>query len=145
MMLTGLLRRTPFSNIEQSYKASCLEVHDRWLGVNQNKIIEEDDDEDDNVSCLVNINMDIRSDTASRGTGRHVTSPDTSVTSTRYMGSAAKSVGKRLSPDTRSAVRYEMSFANMIFTTAFDMSFNKANGQIKVPPTVSQFIQDVND
>merc|ERR1719150_2501429 len=37
---------------------SCLEVHDRWLGVHQT-VAEED--EEDNLSCLVNINMDIRS------------------------------------------------------------------------------------
>ena len=48
------------ANIEPSYKASCLEVHDRWLGVHhvQNSVKEEE--EEDNVSCMVNINMDLR-------------------------------------------------------------------------------------
>jgi len=53
--------RAPIMN-DHGYKASCLEVHDRWLGVQQNKIEEEDMDDDDKLSCLVNINMDIRSD-----------------------------------------------------------------------------------
>merc|ERR1719192_2082042 len=50
---------------------SCLEVHDRWLGVHQTVAEEE---EEDNLSCLVNINMDIRShsdaDTSDRATSR---------------------------------------------------------------------------
>ena len=42
------------------YRASCLEVHDRWLGVQQSVLREEpEEDEEDNLSCLVNINMDI--------------------------------------------------------------------------------------
>merc|ERR1719429_949109 len=52
------ISRPLVTNVEQSYKASCLEVHDRWLGV-QNVLKEEEEDED-NVSCMVNINMDIR-------------------------------------------------------------------------------------
>merc|ERR1719195_949288 len=61
---------------------SCLEVHDRWLGVHQTVAEEE---EEDNLSCLVNINMDIRShsdaDTSDHATsrspeGRYHQSPD---------------------------------------------------------------------
>ena len=43
------------------YRASCLEVHDRWLGVQQSVLREEpEEDEEDNLSCLVNINMEVR-------------------------------------------------------------------------------------
>ena len=37
------------------YHPSCLEVHDRWVGVQSNHL----EDEDDNVSRKVNINMEI--------------------------------------------------------------------------------------
>ena len=37
------------------YHPSCLEVHDRWVGVHNNNL----EDEDDNVSRKVNINMEI--------------------------------------------------------------------------------------
>merc|ERR1719195_1115644 len=60
---------------------SCLEVHDRWLGVHQTVAEEE---EEDNLSCLVNINMDIRShsnaDTSDRATSR---SPESRYHQTR--------------------------------------------------------------
>jgi len=50
------LRRPALNTMcEPGYHPSCLEVHDRWVGV-RNKNIE---DEDDNVSRKVNINMDI--------------------------------------------------------------------------------------
>lgn len=43
------------------YRASCLEVHDRWLGVQQSVLREEpEENEEDNLSCLVNINMEVR-------------------------------------------------------------------------------------
>ena len=49
------------ANIEPSYKASCLEVHDRWLGVHHvQNCVKEEEEEEDNVSCMVNINMDMR-------------------------------------------------------------------------------------
>ena len=51
----------PITNVDQGYKASCLEVHDRWISVQQNVLKEEENEDDDNLSCLVNINMDIRS------------------------------------------------------------------------------------
>ena len=37
------------------YHPSCLEVHDRWVGIQSNHL----EDEDDNVSRKVNINMEI--------------------------------------------------------------------------------------
>ena len=44
------------------YRASCLEVHDRWLGVQQSVLREEpEENEEDNLSCLVNIDTDIGS------------------------------------------------------------------------------------
>ena len=60
------------------YRASCLEVHDRWLGVQQSVLREEpEEDEEDNLSCLVNINMDIRSGRAEARRVRESTmSPD---------------------------------------------------------------------
>ena len=54
--------RPVITSVAPGYKASCLEVHDRWLGVQQSVLREEDEeDEEDNLSCLVNINMDMRS------------------------------------------------------------------------------------
>ena len=38
------------------YHPSCLEIHDRWVGVHSNHLEEE---EEDNVSRKVNINMEI--------------------------------------------------------------------------------------
>jgi len=60
------------------YRASCLEVHDRWLGVQQSVLREEpEEDEEDNLSCLVNINMDIGSGRAEARRVRESTmSPD---------------------------------------------------------------------
>ena len=42
--------------ITSGYHPSCLEVHDRWVGIQNNPVEEE---EEDNVSRKVNINMDI--------------------------------------------------------------------------------------
>ena len=75
----------PITNVDQGYKASCLEVHDRWLGVQQNVLKEEEnEDDDDNLSCLVNINMDIRSqsDLDSRY-DMDITSPDSIMSSVK--------------------------------------------------------------
>lgn len=48
-------RRPAFSAIDAGYHPSCLEVHDRWVGIQNNQL----EDEDDNISRKVNINMDI--------------------------------------------------------------------------------------
>ena len=59
------------------YRASCLEVHDRWLGVQQSVLREEpEEDEEDNLSCLVNINMDIRGRGEARRVRESTMSPD---------------------------------------------------------------------
>ena len=72
----------PITNVDQGYKASCLEVHDRWISVQQNVLKEEENEDDDNLSCLVNINMDIRSqsDLDSRY-DIDITSPDSIMSS----------------------------------------------------------------
>jgi len=49
-------RRPTFTAIDTGYHPSCLEVHDRWVGIQNNQVEEE---EEDNVSRKVNINMDI--------------------------------------------------------------------------------------
>jgi len=48
-------RRPAFNAIDAGYHPSCLEVHDRWVGIQNNHL----EDEDDNISRKVNINMDI--------------------------------------------------------------------------------------
>lgn len=70
------------ANVEPSYKASCLEVHDRWLGVHHVQNCVKEEEEEDNVSCMVNINMDMRapSELDSR-LDMDIRSPDDSIRS----------------------------------------------------------------
>ena len=74
----GLACPRPLIASAPGYRASCLEVHDRWLGVQQSVLREEpEEDEEDNLSCLVNINMDIGSGRAEARRVREGTmSPD---------------------------------------------------------------------